>query len=109
MANDAAGNGAEFAVPGHMARHASDDSAFDASLCFDGGGSEHNAEDGNSWDQRLHAVLLKKNSLQQFALQPLVPEHHRYAGPTRATLSLSVSNIAAPRNRATRFKPSDRK
>jgi hypothetical protein len=47
VTNDAAGNGAELSMPGHMACHASDDSAFDASLCFGGGGSEHNAEGGN--------------------------------------------------------------
>ena len=45
MANDAAGRGAQLAVPGHMACHASYDGAFDASLCLGGGGSEYNAED----------------------------------------------------------------
>jgi hypothetical protein len=55
MADDASGNGAKLAVvPGHMARHASDDSALNASLRFSGGGSEHDAEQGSTKDQRLH-------------------------------------------------------
>ena len=73
MANDAAGGGAQLAVPGHMARHASDDSAFNTSLCFGGSGSEYNAEDGNSKNDGLHGGSPGKKSLQQFGLQKIVP------------------------------------
>jgi hypothetical protein len=47
VANDASGNGAKLSMPGDMTRHPSDDSAFDASLCFGAGGREHNASNGN--------------------------------------------------------------
>ena len=73
MANDAARCGAQLAVPGHMARHASDDSAFNTALCLGGGGSEYNTEDGNSKNDGLHGGSPGKKSLHQFGLQKIVP------------------------------------
>ena len=73
MADNAAGRSAQLAVPGHMARDASDDSAFNTSLCFGGGGSEYNAEEGNSKNDGLHDGSPGKKSLQQFGLQKIVP------------------------------------
>jgi len=38
-ADDASGNGAHLSMPRHVARHTSDDSALDTSLCLHGCGS----------------------------------------------------------------------
>jgi hypothetical protein len=96
MTDHASRSRAEFAMPGHMARHASDDSALNASLCFGGGGSEHDDEDGNSEDQALHGVLLKSrcnNSARNVWFRIIV-----YM-PPGARWRLSVDNIALARRR----------
>jgi hypothetical protein len=53
-ANKASGNSAHLAVPCHVAGHASNDGAFNASLRLDCGGSARQAQNDASKDQRLH-------------------------------------------------------
>jgi hypothetical protein len=62
-ADDASGNRADFPVPCQMARHATNDSALDASFRFTGGGSDCYGQDGGAKDQRLHGGSPKNWSL----------------------------------------------
>jgi hypothetical protein len=62
-ADDASGNRADFPVPCQIARHATNDSALDASFRFTGGGSDCYGQDGGAKDQRLHGGSPKNWSL----------------------------------------------
>jgi hypothetical protein len=73
MADDASGNNADLAVPRHMARDAPDDGAFDATLGLGDGGSQRQAQNGSSKDQRLHGGPPRKQVLRQSGARRLVP------------------------------------
>src|SRR5437899_4913498 len=67
-ADDASCNNADFAVPCHMARDATDDSALDTSLCLSGGRDKRYPQNRGAKDQRLHGGSPKNHSLQQAGL-----------------------------------------
>jgi len=60
-ADDASGNGPDFAVACQMARDAANDSALDAPLCLSGSWDKRYPQNGGAKDQRLHGSSPKKS------------------------------------------------